>query len=173
MSRFTAFAAALALLVSGIAIGVLGTLLVEGRRRPPHEAFGGGPPRPGRMLDDLKQQLALSPEQETKIAAILDEGRREGEALRREMRPRLDQQVEAVRRRIEAELTAAQRTKFEELRRRAWRFLLEGPPPGFPRGGPPHDGPPHDGPPHDGPPPGGPPPPGDGPAPEGPPPAPR
>ncbi len=170
MSRFTAFAAALALLVSGVAIGALGTLLVQGRPRPPHERFGGGPPRPGRMLEDLKQQLSLTTAQEQKIAAILDEGRREGEALRREMRPRLDQQVESVRKRIESELNDAQRTKFEELRRNSWRFLLEGPPPGMPPGPVPRG--PREGPLHDGPPPGGPPP-GEGPAPEGPPPAPR
>jgi Spy/CpxP family protein refolding chaperone len=151
MNRFGAFAAALALLVSGIAIGALGTYFVLERHRPPGPAPAPPPPGPASM-DQLERRLGLSADQSKQIASILEEGRREGDAIRRELKPRLDRQIEATRARIDAVLTPEQRVEFEELRReqrhRVERFLLDGPPPspgprgdgGLPGpGGPPPD----------------------------------
>lgn len=137
MSRFTAFAAALALLASGIAIGALGTFLLLERPRPPGPMLG--PPPPDRaFMDELEQRLALTPEQRDAIERILREGRREGEEIRHELRPRLERQIDATRERIDALLTPEQRDRFaalrREQRRRIDRFLLDGPPPPGPPG---------------------------------------
>ena len=135
MSRFVAIAAALALLVSGIAIGALGTLLVIGRPREPQ---GPPPPPPGPFTRELESQLQLSDSQRTQIQAILGESRQEAEAIRRELRPRVEKNLEATQNRIGALLSPEQHAKFDELvrenERRAQRFFLEGPPP--PPGGP-------------------------------------
>jgi len=147
MSRFVAIAAALALLVSGIAIGALGALLIIGR---PHGPQGPPPPPPGPFTREMESQLHLSGAQRTQIEAILGESRQEADAIRRELRPRLEKNLEATQDRIGALLSPEQHAKFDELvrenGRRAQRFFLEGPPP--PPGGrggpgpPPDDGPP-------------------------------
>ena len=162
MSRFVAIAAALCLLVSGVAIGALGTFLVLERpprfdeRRPPPPRPPPGPPPPFTREMDLR--LDLSEDQRQKIQAILRESREESEAIRRELRPRLEKNLKATQERISGLLTQEQRATFDELvkedARRAQRFFLEGPPPprggrGWP-GGPGGPGPP--GPPPDGPP---------------------
>jgi hypothetical protein len=152
MSRFVAIAAAVALVVSGVVIGALGTFLAL--QRPGwHDAMR--PPRPppppprGPFTREMEERLDLSDEQMKGVQAILRESREESEAIRRELRPRLESQLDKTRARIAALLNPEQRAKFEQLvqedRRRAERFFIEGPPP------PPRDGPPP--PPWDGPPP--------------------
>jgi Spy/CpxP family protein refolding chaperone len=149
MSRFTAVAAALALVVSGIAIGALATFIVLQRPGGPGAPPPPGPPPPP-FTRDMESQLDLSEQQWTQIQAILAESRRESDAIRHELRPRLERNLEETRARIGALLTPEQRVKFEALvredRRRAERFFLEGPPtppPGRRRPGPQHDeGPP-------------------------------
>jgi len=148
MSRFVALAAAIALVVSGVMIGALGTFLVLGRPgwheplRPPRPPF---PPPPGPFTREMESRLDLSDDQSEKIRAILRESREQSEAIRRELRPRLESQLAATRTRIAALLTPEQRTKFEQLvkedQRRAERFFIDGPPPP-PGGPPPWDGPP-------------------------------
>ena len=132
MSRFVAIAAALALVISGIAIGALGTFLVLERPRGP-QAGPPHPPIPLPFTREIEVRLGLSEDQKARIHAILRESRDEADAIRRELRPRLEGHLEATRERIGAVLTPEQRAKFEELvredRRRAERFLLEGPPP--------------------------------------------
>jgi Spy/CpxP family protein refolding chaperone len=151
MSRFTAIAAALALVVSGIMIGALSTYLALARpawREPLRPRPGPQGPAGLPFTREMEDRLDLSDVQEKQLQAILRESRDASETIRRELRPRLEAQLEATRTRIAALLTPDQRTKFEELvkqdRRRAERFLLEGPPPppgpGWP--GPPPDGPP-------------------------------
>ena len=145
MSRFVAAAAAIALVVSGMAIGGFGTYLVlqhprwQGPLRPP-------PPPPRRPLPftrDMDSRLDLSEDQRRKIDEILRAGHDEADVIRQELRPRLEAHLAATRARIAAVLTPEQRAKFETLvredRRRADRFLIDGPP-GPP--GPPDDGPP-------------------------------
>jgi Spy/CpxP family protein refolding chaperone len=144
MSRFVAAAAAIALVVSGVLIGGLGTFLLMSRH-PGYGDFRPPPPMPppprGPFTRDMESRLELSEDQMKQIRAILDESRDQADAIRRELRPRLESHLEATRTRIAALLTPAQRSKFEELvkqdQRRAERFFLDGPP------GPPPQGPPY------------------------------
>jgi len=152
MNRFAALAAALALVLSGVAIGALGAvLLLERSRRP---APPPPPPAAAPFTREMELRLDLTAEQRARIQEVLDESRREADAIRRELRPRLESHLEATRARIAALLTPEQRVKFEELvqedRRRAERTFLEGPPPPRPEPpGPPRDDrpPPNDRPP--------------------------
>jgi hypothetical protein len=155
MSRFVAIAAALALLVSGIVIGALGTFVVLSR---PHHFEAMGPPEPPRprppqgppqgppppFTREMEERLNLSDDQFQKIQVILRESRDESEAIRRELRPRLENSLKATQKRIGELLNAEQRKTFDELvrqdARRAQRFFLEGPP--RPPGPPPEDRPP-------------------------------
>jgi hypothetical protein len=154
MSRFVALAAAVALVVSGIMIGSLGTYLLLDRPRF-HEGLRPPPPMnappPGPFTREMESRLDLSEAQLGEIQTILRKGREQSDAIRRELRPRLESQLESTRASIAAVLTPEQRVRFEELvkqdRRRAERFFLEGPPgpppPGLGRPGPPPDeGPP-------------------------------
>jgi Spy/CpxP family protein refolding chaperone len=154
MSRFAAVAAALALLVSGMAIGALGTYLVLERPRGPAETPAR--PAPGSFTREVETRLELTEDQKKRIEALIKESRREADEIRRELRPRLEQYLETTRTRFDALLTPEQRARFEELyrqdRQRAERFFLEHPPEPPPRGpgrpgppGPPRsDGPPRD-----------------------------
>ena len=148
MSRFVAIAAALSLLVCGIVIGALGTFVVLSR---PHPLDGMRPPpqqpppqqRPP-FTREMEERLNLSENQRQKIQAILRESRDESEAVRRELRPRLEKNLKTTQDRIGEILTPEQHKTFDELvrqdARRAQRYFLEGPPP--PPGPPPDDGPP-------------------------------
>jgi Spy/CpxP family protein refolding chaperone len=134
MSRFAAVAAALALLVSGAAIGALGTYLVLDRPRGPE---GAPQPGPTSFTKIMESRLELSDAQKKQIEELIRESRREADEIRRELRPRLERYLEATRGRFEALLTPEQRAKFHELYRedrRAERFFLENPPGPAPRG---------------------------------------
>jgi Spy/CpxP family protein refolding chaperone len=144
MSRFAAVAAALALLVSGVAIGALGTYLVLERPRGPEAP---PPPQPGSFTREMESRLVLSDDQKQQIEAVIRQSRREADEIRRDLRPRLEKHLETTRARFLALLTPEQRAKFEEIARedphRAERFFLENPPrPGPPR--PDQPGPPRD-----------------------------
>jgi Spy/CpxP family protein refolding chaperone len=159
MSRGWALVSVFALFLAGISIGALGMHLYQERTgRGPRGPFAG----PGRPFARyLESRLELTPEQRKKIVAIRRESWRESESLRRELRPRIEKQMESTREKLLAVLTPGQREELEKLLRddpRAFHrfFLGEGE---RPRGGEP--GPP---------PPGGPPPPDPG---VDPPPAPR
>jgi len=150
MSRAWALVGILALFLAGISIGALGMHLYQERsERGPRDPFPG-PPRA--FMRQLESRLELTPEQRRKIAAIRRESWRESESLRRELRPRIQKQMEAAREKVLAVLTAEQRERLERLLsddpRALHRFFLgEG---GRLPGGPP--GPPHlEGPPPPGP----------------------
>jgi len=155
MNRFVAIAAALSLLVCGIVIGALGTFVVlhrphpfDGMRPPPQQ------PQPPQQpfTREMEERLNLSDDQMQKIQAILRDSREESEAIRRELRPRLEKNLKATQDRIGEVLTPEQHKTFDELvrqdARRAQRFFLDGPPPppGGRRGpgGPDGPGPPPD-----------------------------
>lgn len=157
MSRFVAVAAALSLLVCGIVIGALGTFVVlqrphplDGMRPPPQQP---PPPQPPPFTREMEERLDLSDDQRQQIQAILRDSREESEAIRRELRPRLEKNLKATQDRIGAVLTPEQHKTFDELvrqdARRAQRFFLDGPPPppGGRRGPGPPGPPPDDGPP--------------------------
>ena len=144
MSRFVALAAAMALVVSGVVIGALSTFLLFERPRM-HDGMRPPPPMPpppqqGPFTREMEFRLDLSEEQRKQIQTVLHEGREQSEAIRRELRPRLEAHLTATRARIAALLMPEQRVKFEQLveedKRRAERFFIESPP------GPPRDGPP-------------------------------
>ena len=148
MSRFVAIAAALSLLVCGIVIGALGTFVVlqrphplDGMRPPPQQP---PPAQQPPFTREMEERLNLSEDQRQKIQAILRESREESEAIRRELRPRLERNLKATQDRIGALLSPEQHATFDELvredARRAQRFFLEGPPP--PPGGRRGPGPP-------------------------------
>ena len=158
MSRFVAVAAALALVISGVLVGALGTYLIldrPGRREmmwspgPP-----GFPPRPGPFSRELELRLELTEQQQKQFHDIVRESREQADAIRRELRPRLDAHLAATRKRIAEILTPAQRAKLEEImdedKIRSDRFFIDGPPPPPPGGPPPPFGgpppPPPDGP---------------------------
>lgn len=186
MSRGWALVSVFALFLAGISIGALGMHLYQERSERDERGPFAGPGRP--FARRLEMRLDLTQEQRDKIATIRRESWRESESLRRELRPRIEKQMEATRERVLAVLTPAQRERLEKLLRddpRAFHrfFLGEGE---RPRGGgpgpPPPGGPPPPRPCGEAPPPGppddpaqagpdeGPPPPGPG---DEPPPAPR
>jgi Spy/CpxP family protein refolding chaperone len=66
----------------------------------------------------LKRRLDLTPTQVDSVRAIFERHRPQMEALWREMRPRFDSVRAAVDAEIGAQLTPAQRVKFEEMTRR-------------------------------------------------------
>ena len=149
MSRFVAVAAALALVISGILVGALGTYLIlerPGRREMPWPPGPPGPHRPGGFSRELELRLEMTEPQMRQFHDIVRESREQAEAIRRELRPRLDAHLAATRKRVAQMLTPAQRAKLEEImeedRRRADRFFLDGPPPPPPGGPPPYGGPP-------------------------------
>jgi Spy/CpxP family protein refolding chaperone len=161
MSRFVALAAALSLLMCGVVIGSLATFVVLQRPHPagamPPPAFRNEPlpppPHQPAFTREMEERLDLSDEQWQKLQVILRDSRDESEAIRRELRPRLEKSLKATQDRIAEILTPEQRKTFEDLvkqdARRARRFLLDGPPPppGRPRGPRPPGPPPFDGPP--------------------------
>jgi Spy/CpxP family protein refolding chaperone len=139
MNRFWAFATVAALFLSGVAIGALGMRLIDERRGP----FGPqpGPPPPPIAVEELQRELDLSPPQREAVARILQESRRQGDEIRREVRPRLEAHLADTERRLMEVLTPEQRERFDALRRqrrvRPDRLFLGGPPPGQGPPGPP------------------------------------
>ncbi len=80
---------------------------------------GFGPPGGPRGAHPfLRRELDLTPAQEDSVSAIFERHRPQMEALWRDMRPRFDSLRSVVDKEIAAQLTSAQRARFEELRRR-------------------------------------------------------
>ena len=126
MNRVAAFASVAALFLVGVLVGGLGT----------HLFFANQPQRPGpgglrgdHFLEFLEHELALTADQMRQIDQILEQSHAEGEALRREMLPRLRAAMAQSRDRIREVLTAEQQSKFEELeqqhRKRAERMFFD------------------------------------------------
>lgn len=127
MNRWLAVATVAALFLSGISIGALGVVVLHHRGHD-GPAFGSPMPPPQVMIEHLEAKLHLTPEQKEKIDAILEESRKRSDEIRRDIRPRLERQIEETHERIAAVLTPEQREKFQELqsemRRRSDRFFL-------------------------------------------------
>ncbi len=129
MSRFTAVVAVVALFVSGIAIGALGTHLyyayrVRGPIGPP--AMGAG-----FFVERLERRLDLTPEQAAEIDAILERTHETAAEMRRDLRPRIEELMERTADEIRGVLTDEQREAFEKLRQRDRRRIelqMLGPP---------------------------------------------
>jgi len=148
MNRPGALGSVLALFFSGVAIGAFGVHIFE--ERYPRMGPPDGPRRGRGALDVLEVELDLTSEQRRSIEDIADENHRLVEQIRREIRPRIDQQVDETERKLVALLTPEQREKFDRLlkeeRVRPIGLFLGPPPLPPPRGGPGpgrfHDGPP-------------------------------
>jgi Spy/CpxP family protein refolding chaperone len=140
MKRSVAFVYVLGLFLLGILIGALATHLWYAQRPPP-EPFGGrggmrGPGHemrhgPGHgpgpfFLERITRQLDLSPEQERRIAEIIEESHREAGRMREEMLPRVEARLEQTRQQILEVLTPEQRESFEDFHRRHRRVLERG-----------------------------------------------
>jgi Spy/CpxP family protein refolding chaperone len=80
----------------------------------------------------LKRKLDLTPAQEDSVRAIFARHRPEMEAMWRVVRSRFDSIRTAVDSEIGKQLTATQRARFEELRRRFEGHRWRRPPPDHP-----------------------------------------
>jgi len=131
MSRAAAVLAVLGLFAVGVLSGALGVHLYYAHLFRSHQP----PPWADRspMVLALSNRLDLSRAQQRQLEEIFVQARIEGEALRRELRPRIEGQMDRTRRRIEAILTPEQRAEFERMHaeHRHWadRLFLEPPPP--------------------------------------------
>ena len=126
MKRWLALLALAGLFALGVVAGGLGAHLYYARAldRP----LPGPPPLFGRLMGPrLERHLELTSEQSSELRRILDESRREAEAMRRELAPRMRDVMERAENRIDEILTPEQRQRFAELRRhhrrRADRFF--------------------------------------------------
>jgi Spy/CpxP family protein refolding chaperone len=107
------------ILLCGGAIGSVVTAVVleqqpmHGMRRPDR--------LPQRIAEEMQRKYNLTDDQEQKILAIFEEHTNKLSAIRREVQPRVDAEHEAVRRSVEAVLTAEQaeqwRKEYEQMRR--------------------------------------------------------
>ena len=116
MRRWQALLALAGLFLLGTVAGSLGAHLYYARAlaRPP-----GPPPFFGRPMGPmLESRLDLSEEQRQELRQVLEESRREAEAMRAEMAPRMREIMARNEDRIRAILTPEQAERFEELRRR-------------------------------------------------------
>ncbi len=124
MNRVAALASVAALFLVGVLVGGLGThLFLKEPRRPGPVGFRGD-----HFLELLERELLLTTDQMREIEQILEQSHAEGDALRREMLPRLRSAMAQTRDRIREVLTPEQQAKFEELRhqhlRRVERMFL-------------------------------------------------
>jgi Spy/CpxP family protein refolding chaperone len=96
---------------------------------PVGEAGRGGPP-PGRLLERLTTDLALTADQQSKIQTILTASRTRVEGLQRETFERFETERRGIRDEIRKILTPEQQEKFDktEMENRG-RFGRRGPPP--------------------------------------------
>ncbi|HEV2751605.1 MAG TPA: periplasmic heavy metal sensor [Gemmatimonadales bacterium] len=122
-----------------IAVFVAGGLVGWGVARAGHGHRGGRADGPawargarGGPGSFLKRELDLTPVQEDSVQAIFARHRPQMETLWREMRPRFDSVRAAIHTEISAQLTPAQRTKFQELERRMDERLRREPKPNSP-----------------------------------------
>ncbi|MCL4524131.1 MAG: hypothetical protein M1453_07455 [Acidobacteria bacterium] len=102
----------------GLALGAVGMRVAEqrvfGERRDERSRMSG----PGRMVEQLTQELTLTPEQQQKLNSILDETRKQYEVTYSTIRPQMEQTRQEGRARIRSMLTPSQLPKFEEYLRR-------------------------------------------------------
>jgi Spy/CpxP family protein refolding chaperone len=116
--------AALVIFAAGVVTGGLTVKL----RAPPFRAPFGGRPfdlRPGitqrwegqirELSKRMEKQLSLTPEQRSNVEAIIRDGQKRMRGIGEEIAPRTREEFRQMRQKIRAELTPAQRKKFEEL----------------------------------------------------------
>ena len=113
MKSSLALVAVGALLLSGVAIGVLGAHLMDGaeihllRHLKGHASHD--------VHQTLTEVLDLTPGQEERIDAIIEASQAEARALHEEMLPKVEAHVERVHGQIRELLTAEQRQTFDQM----------------------------------------------------------
>jgi Spy/CpxP family protein refolding chaperone len=126
VKRSVALIAVAVLFAVGVAVGVLGMHLYYAREIARHG--GGGDLGVQRFARHLDRVLDLNADQRRRIDEILEESRREGDALHREMLPRVREHMRRTADEVRAVLTPEQQARFDELqrrhRRRAEHFFL-------------------------------------------------
>jgi Spy/CpxP family protein refolding chaperone len=108
----------LAVFVLGIVLGGLLMLAVEQRVMSQQRGNGRKGPGSARLVEDLTRELSLTPEQQQRLTAELEETRRRYDAIFETIRPQMEQTRQDGRARIRAVLTQEQLPKFEEYLRR-------------------------------------------------------
>ena len=146
-TRIAFYGATLLLCGTIIGAGIMATVLWE---RLQHSVRD--PKRmPERIVDDMREGLALSEDQADQIEAIIERHRDEFEAIRSEMEPRIQGHMDQVNAEIKQVLTPQQREEWERRfvkERHRWsgppgawgpHDRIHGRPPGGPHSGPPGD----------------------------------
>ncbi|HLP06576.1 MAG TPA: hypothetical protein VK178_00315 [Opitutaceae bacterium] len=106
------------ILVGIFLAGAASGMLLPWRVFPPPGSKHQGPrPKMVRILERIKEELELTPEQRPQVEAIIRESSEKLEGLRRESFKVGAAEIEAMNARIQALLTPAQREKFAELQR--------------------------------------------------------
>jgi Spy/CpxP family protein refolding chaperone len=130
-SRLMAVVTVLASVAFGVGIGILLDRTVLGRR-PPFRGGRGGfvsmmteAPDPAarererqRIVARMTDELALTPAQATRVTALFLARETQLDSVRLRVRPQLDSLRDAMRASMDSVLTAEQRAKFAELRKR-------------------------------------------------------
>jgi len=119
-----------AVLVCGLCMTAAGAAVAQDQAPPPPPAGQAGPPPggrgmmmdPGRRADRMKHELNLTDDQTSQVKAILEDSRTKMEALRSNSslsHEDMRSQMMAIRKsendKIEALLTADQKTKYEAM----------------------------------------------------------
>jgi Spy/CpxP family protein refolding chaperone len=105
--------------VLGIALGAVGTRVAE------KQVWGGTPAKSGgrmggaaRFVEQLTQEVGLTPAQQQQLNSILEDTRKKYEETYATIRPQMEQARQDGRARIRVILTPEQLPKFEEFLRR-------------------------------------------------------
>lgn len=106
--------------IVGIASGFIGAELMRRRGHP--DFHRRGPHQHQRLVGPLLERFAgeleLSVEQEHAVREILDRGRDEIQAMRRELRPKMDRIHRSLEEDIAALLSPEQRSRYEDMLKR-------------------------------------------------------
>jgi hypothetical protein len=102
-------------LVLGIALGAVGTVVVN---RRVYGARLRGPEATPRPINRLTQDLSLTPDQVTQVVGILDGMQSKYDVIRQQMGPQFDQVRQQGREQIRQLLTPDQQPKFDDFLRR-------------------------------------------------------
>jgi Spy/CpxP family protein refolding chaperone len=118
-----------ALFLMGIVIGAFGMHLFESHQGPWHPRSpaaghrGMGPPP--HVLEGMMDEVELSADQRERVRILLAEGRHKAEALRHEISPQVQAQMEEMHRQIMEVLTPEQRRQVEGMHPRLRQFHPE------------------------------------------------
>ena len=130
MNAWKVILATLVIYMAGLGSGILVTKSLQPRQaRPPADTAQIVPLlfAPERLLERMKHELRLSPQQLKKIDAIFGQSREHMKDFLTLLEPEVQSQVSEVRDHIRAELTPDQRVKFEKLLKERRRLDLPHP----------------------------------------------